>query len=211
MKRALTLFLLLVILIPASVFAHDEGEGEEEDDHEYTTPITGWAWSDNIGWISLSCIDTDVCATSNYGLSRRRGGNGSVGNIEGHAWSEHVGWVATVTALGGSGCPSNPCKTTIQNNGKIHGWLKVLNATNGWDGWIHIGSTSSNGTYGLQFNYGQITGWAWGSNVTGWIFFSAHLSCSSFEGDLCEDGGWVFRDTETLIVDQEGGDDDDDD
>jgi hypothetical protein len=130
-----------------------------------------------------------------------------VGNINGHAWSDSVGWIATVDTWGAGGCPSNPCKTTINNSGKISGWLKVMNATNGWDGWIHIGDTGNNLSYGLDFNYGQITGWAWGSDVVGWVFFAANLSCSAFNGNVCTHGYWVFRDTETMISNQDGGTD----
>jgi hypothetical protein len=51
------------------------------------TAITGWAWSDNIGWISLNCSNTSTCGTVNYGLSL----NGSL--IQGYAWSDSVGWI----------------------------------------------------------------------------------------------------------------------
>ena len=60
--------------------------------------LTGWMWSENIGWISLSCNNTGLCATTGYGVS-----NDNCGALTGFAWAENVGWInfspATVGVL----------------------------------------------------------------------------------------------------------------
>ena len=53
------------------------------------TPITGYAWSDTIGWISMNCDNTDSCASNDYSISI-----GSNGTLSGYAWSDNVGWVS---------------------------------------------------------------------------------------------------------------------
>lgn len=53
------------------------------------TKLTGYIWSANIGWISLSCDNNDVCATSDYGVV-----NDGNGNLSGYAWSENAGWIS---------------------------------------------------------------------------------------------------------------------
>ena len=45
-----------------------------------TAPITGYLWSDTIGWISMD--------GSEYGVSID-----SSGNLSGYAWSENAGWI----------------------------------------------------------------------------------------------------------------------
>jgi len=51
--------------------------------------LTGYIWAENIGWISLSCDNNNVCATSDYGVT-----NDGNGNLSGYAWSENVGWIS---------------------------------------------------------------------------------------------------------------------
>lgn len=50
--------------------------------------LTGYFWAENIGWVSLSCLNTGVCSTLSYGVL-----NDGAGNLSGYAWSENVGWI----------------------------------------------------------------------------------------------------------------------
>lgn len=50
--------------------------------------VTGFVWSENTGWISLSCLDTGSCGTLSYGII-----NNGAGNLSGNAWGENIGWV----------------------------------------------------------------------------------------------------------------------
>jgi len=60
--------------------------------------LSGWAWNENIGWISFSCkddtgvTDYDVCATSNYKVWIERGDD-DLGHFRGWAWNDLVGWI----------------------------------------------------------------------------------------------------------------------
>jgi len=52
--------------------------------------LTGWAWSDSIGWISFSCTNVSgECLTSNYGVYID-----SSGNFHGYAWNDSIGWIS---------------------------------------------------------------------------------------------------------------------
>ena len=126
-------------------------------------PMTGWAWSDTIGWISLS--------GPNYGLTV-----GPDGTISGYAWSDNIGWISA-NSSDLSGCPSAPCTAKVQN-GAFSGWLKALAGgtptSGGWDGWISLSGSG----YGVTENNGAVGGYAWGSDIVGWVSFSAAGSFS---------------------------------
>jgi len=47
--------------------------------------VSGWAWSENIGWISFN--NTTGGGTTNYGVDI----DSSTGIFSGDAWSEHIG------------------------------------------------------------------------------------------------------------------------
>lgn len=133
------------------------------------TPITGYAWSDNVGWIDLNCSNTNYCGTSNFGLTVTTNGV-----ISGCAWSENLGWI-TASSPDLSSCPSTPCIASISNNASVSGWMKVINAA-GWDGWIALaGSWTPSVT--LQTASSSFTGFGWGSAPVGWVDFEyAHTS-----------------------------------
>lgn len=50
--------------------------------------LSGWAWNDAIGWISLNCNDNNTCASSNYQVSV------SGGEFSGWAWNDVIGWIS---------------------------------------------------------------------------------------------------------------------
>lgn len=50
--------------------------------------LSGWAWNDQIGWISMDCNNTSSCLTSNYQVSVS--GNEFIG----WAWNDVVGWIS---------------------------------------------------------------------------------------------------------------------
>lgn len=139
--------------------------------------IYGWAWSENIGWIDLNCVNTGVCATRNFGLNVL-----SDGTVQGYAWSDNVGWITTAT----SGCPVNPCGAYMSTS-TFTGWLKVIAASstpqNGkWDGMISLSSSTANSVinYGVLKANSAMSGYAWGDTVLGWIDFSQ--ATSTFHG-----------------------------
>jgi len=123
--------------------------------------ITGWAWSDTVGWISLNCSDYGTCNLVNYGLSVN-----PAGNVTGYGWSENIGWVSANSA-DLVGCPAAPCSARIQDR-VLAGWLKALSAGDGWDGWISLGGSG----YSIPVGQGVFSGFGWGSDVIGWVDFS---------------------------------------
>ncbi|MDO8522100.1 MAG: hypothetical protein Q7S08_02315 [bacterium] len=119
-----------------------------------TSNLSGYAWSDNIGWVSLS--------GSNYGLTMDTNGK-----LSGYAWSDNIGWI-TANESELSGCPANPCRAKFNGNA-LTGWLRALSYGGGWDGWISLSGSG----YGVtQDVNGTLSGYAWGSDVVGWLDFS---------------------------------------
>lgn len=156
------------------------------------TPIvrlTGYAWSENIGWISFQDGSNPVIVSSDGTLT------GSNNQPAGYAWSENIGWIQ----FGGlSGFPSAPGNTGGQarvvespNGSTLTGWARAVAGgtlnSGGWDGWISLNGTATNGSsYATKLRAGTLppvlsvseftpgcqNGCAWGSDVVGWVDFS---------------------------------------
>jgi|GEM_PF-2870442 len=58
--------------------------------------LTGYVWSENLGWISLNCANNNSCATSNYKVV-----NDNEGDLSGYAWGENIGWINFAPSNGG--------------------------------------------------------------------------------------------------------------
>jgi len=71
--------------------ADDPGctSGHKVSYNSSTHKFSGWAWSEDFGWISFNCLDTGVCGTSNYKVTL----NTTTKKFEGYAWSENIGWI----------------------------------------------------------------------------------------------------------------------
>ena len=129
-----------------------------------STPLTGYLWSDTIGWVSLNCT-TDPTGCSGPGGNWGVQIPASSGALSGDAWSDNIGWVSFNSA-DLTGCPSGPCSATLNSDGTITGWAKALSAdNNGWDGWISL----SGSNYGLTYSGGTLGGYAWGDVNVGWL------------------------------------------
>jgi len=149
--------------------------------------LNGYAWSSNIGWISLNCLTgsgtgTSVCGTSNYQVTVL-----ADRTITGYAWSSNIGWIR----FGGLSAPfpsgvgtwaGNAQVTGAYPNLTLRGWARSCAATVGgtcasmvssasstpFDGWISLGGSTH--TVSLDMSSGMNTAsYAWGSNVIGWI------------------------------------------
>ena len=143
--------------------------------------LAGWAWSDNIGWISFSCSNTNSCGSVNYRVLVAENGD-----MSGYAWSDNIGWISFNQSDLGN-CPSGTCKAKLNGN-NLNGWAKAISADYfGWDGFINLGQAGS--LYGVTYNPGtkKFGGYAWSSDVVGWVNFSGF------------NGNGVFVDTEDLL------------
>lgn len=131
--------------------------------------LSNYLWSDNVGWVSLNCTNTNSCGVADYGVNVDTGGN-----FSGYAWNDNVGWISFNPAEV-VGCPQSPCSPVLNmNTGAVTGWAKVLAANgNGWDGWIKLSGTASDGaSYGVYFSGSTSSGYSWGSDVIGWLSWS---------------------------------------
>lgn len=133
--------------------------------------IAGFAWSENIGWISFNCASTS-CEGSNYGVNLDFG----TGNLSGYAWSENIGWVS-FNAADVAGCPAGTCQPRYNSGtGEFLGWARALANGGGWDGWISLNCANSNAcaesNYKVSKTGGNFTGFAWSGDVIGWIKFN---------------------------------------
>lgn len=128
--------------------------------------LSGYAWSDNIGWLSFNCTNDGGSCAPDYGVNV----DTSTGVFSGYAWSDNIGWVSFNSA-DMTGCPSSPCAPTIDTTtGVVTGWAKVLSAGGGWDGWIKLSGTSNDdSTYGASFLGANASGYSWGDVVVGWL------------------------------------------
>ena len=128
--------------------------------------VTGFAWSENIGWISFNSLDCDTDAngyidtdamvpgcggdnattpTFNYGVNVDYQ---TTGNFSGYAWSSNVGWISFQE---GEAPPDNyafssNCDTPASCDDITDNCTACYNSTNGYIyGWAKILSLGSDG------------------------------------------------------------------
>ena len=160
--------------------------------------VYGWAWSENIGWISFNCDNPEIPAprcTNDYGVNVD-----ASGLFSGYAWSENIGWISFNQGEL-INCPSGVCEARLNTGtGEVSGWARAcavfqsgcsgpLSSNIGeWDGWIKLRGVASDSTpYGVSLNTApdpdEFEGWVWGGDdsveeaIVGWISFN------------CVDGG----------------------
>lgn len=132
--------------------------------------LSGYAWSETIGWVSFNCLSAGNCTTSDYGVTI----SPTTGILSGYAWSENIGWISFNET---TGCPSGTCTPTMSlSTGALSGWAKAVaggsSQSGGWDGWISLSGSSP--AYGVTIPVlgGTTSGYAWGSTVVGWLQWS---------------------------------------
>ncbi len=174
------------------IFLIGGNSDNKQNDDKYTLPvarassndnITGYAWSDNIGWISFNCTDggvgqSDICSTSEYGVSI-----GGDNELVGYAWSDNIGWIS-FNESDLVGCPKGTCKAKLVGN-SLEGWARVLSPGGGWDGWISLSKQSAGVIdYGVTLDEDNLIfeGYAWGDEVVGWIDFNPDYGGVVFSG-----------------------------
>ena len=176
-SKIFSLFTLVAILIIATLLLLNV-QGIKKAQAGTGDNVSGWAWSENIGWISFN--NTTGGGGVNYGVNI-----GSDGIFSGYAWSENIGWISfNQSEL--SGCPSGTCRAEVNlSNYEVSGWARALSYGDGWEGWIRLRGSN----YGVKINDAtqEFEGWAWSDMVIGWISFN-HLNCDS-NGDGVSDQG----------------------
>lgn len=98
-------------------------------------PFSGWAWSENLGWIRLGKYDPGN-PNDNYGVYINQ-----AGQLMGYGWSANAGWLSfNYGDL--NDCPDGVCGSPRSGDGRISGWAKFLAADpyqGSWTGWLHLG------------------------------------------------------------------------
>ncbi len=147
--------------------------------------LSGWAWSDTIGWIQFNPSYGGVFIDNATGV------------LSGSAWTDNAGWI---DFRPGGAAPNGKSGAVTMNlsTGELTGWARDLSGADfndGWDGWISMSGTSPNYGVGMDLNTGKFSGWAWGSDIVGWISFSGSgygvscLNCGSTSSlPQCSDG-----------------------
>ncbi|MCL4406263.1 MAG: hypothetical protein M1586_00115 [Patescibacteria group bacterium] len=77
-----------------------------------TGKLSGWAWSDAVGWISLSCENagTSGCAGHDYGVTVVNSVSyPGQAEFEGFAWNDIIGWISFNCNNPHEGYPSGIC------------------------------------------------------------------------------------------------------
>ncbi|MDP1615631.1 MAG: PKD domain-containing protein [Methylococcales bacterium] len=174
-KYVYILILCLAVFVAAFLNAPSVYAGSEHN-------VSGWAWSETIGWLSFN--NTSGGGATNYGVNVDSGS----GALSGFAWSEHIGWIKFNPAGPYPAAPQEPAKLNFGNN-QITGWARACSGTvagdcasasrvDGWDGWIKM----SGANYGVSRNGCDLEGYAWGSDVVGWIKFRGTAQDNSSYG-----------------------------
>jgi hypothetical protein len=145
--------------------------------------LSGSAWSSNIGWIELVGTGWGVYLSPSDGTS-----------LLGYAWSSSIGWLQ----FGATSCGSAASVSGTKPLVTLTGWAKAVSAGGGWDGCIKLSNVGTP-SYGVSINsYSQVSqgglleGYAWGSDVIGWLRFDpapggAYLKFASCNNGLDDD------------------------
>jgi len=164
----ITIIFFIIIAFILNTFTLQAGSDEN---------VSGWAWSENIGWISFNSISDHSIV--NYGVSV----DPLTGKFSGYAWSENIGWISfnrndTGAPPSDDPCPDGSCIAKIEDlsnlgkkNVKVIGWARALSHGDGWDGWIKFNHGQGSGVY--IDPSGDFHGWAWSDMVVGWISFNS--------------------------------------
>jgi len=105
--------------------------------------------------------------------------NLSTGDLSGYAWADSIGWISFEEAgpypeapnyaacLDRDSVSGENCDGAGDNT--VSGWARAAagDPAEGWDGWIKL--TDVTWDSGTQ----ELSGWAWGSDVVGWISFES--------------------------------------
>lgn len=153
--------------------------------------VSGYAWSENIGWISFN--DTNDNSPTSYGVNVdvTNRATGGTGDFSGYAWSQNIGWVSFNRVDTGTppGAPFNgtsgPIAQVNWSTGAVTGWARALSgvgSTGGWDGWIKLAKDPSDtgALYGVRNSGNDFVGFAWGADVAGWIDFAPTVNSVSY-------------------------------
>ena len=119
-----TTFRRIFFIVAVVVLVGAAGSFHTSNAQSDSTELTGWAWSDNVGWISLNCDNESECTDSNYKVTIDQ----ETGALTGYAWSDHAGWLQ-FGGLATSSMPTAPGNQKVNatiEDGKLKGWARFI-------------------------------------------------------------------------------------
>ncbi len=183
-KIASIVFLCSFVFVVGSFFFGRSSHTAEAEEITFS----GYGWSGLTGWMQLQ--------GPSYGLKATPSGTERI-NLSGYAWTSTVGWIsfeqtsvsdcASQIVVGSRQPNVSGCSPYIDYTGvgpyQVRGYaracavfktgcsgdLKENEERGGWDGYISL--NSGNGSWGWQLSADKtkISGYAWGSEVIGWL------------------------------------------
>ncbi len=85
--------------------------------HVTDSALSGYAWSPELGWISLNCANNNTCGDVNYKVT-----NNSEGVLSGYAYGEITGWINFAPIYGGVVIDQNGVFTGYAYGDEV-GWI----------------------------------------------------------------------------------------
>ncbi|MDE2038044.1 MAG: hypothetical protein KGI69_02365 [Patescibacteria group bacterium] len=169
-----------------------------------SVPLSGYAWSSTIGWVSFEPSDGSTVT-----LSTSSPCSVTAACLAGYAWSSNIGWVKFGGLAGQTVAGLTTSDATVNlSTGIVSGWARAcagmddqvtpppdqtapndtcsgVSRQDGWDGWIELAGTNHPsgdvaGNYGVTYitsgpGAGSFTGYAWGGPVVGWLNFNTNV------------------------------------
>lgn len=126
----------------------------------YAGDMSGYAWSSNIGWISFD--------GTNYGV----GVDDNTGALSGYAWSPNIGWIAmSGVIIDDSDILNGRARACAGASDSITCRGGIAPNTGEWDGWVSFSGPHYEVKRVVSETGCTLEGWAWGSDVIGWVRF----------------------------------------
>lgn len=153
------LFFTLIILGLLLIFTSESALAAQDD------ACSGWAWSENVGWISFNNLNPGAEGDTAYGVNVE-----TDGDVTGYAWGEYIGWI-DFSPSGPypdcPGCPNYSARYDSANN-ELDGWAQIVSMASVDKGWIKLRDSN----YGVWIDVnGDFQDWAWSEDI-GWISFN---------------------------------------
>lgn len=197
-----------VAFLVGALFFNYEKNNAPEAQAALTDNVMGFAWSENIGWISFNSLNCDL---NNDGFYNDGGANDCLNDnsavidygvslnvdntLSGYAWSSNIGWIS-FEAGDVAGCPTAPCQPSLSGS-DFSGWARALANGGGWDGWINLRNNAI--PYGVSLNGIDFEGFAWSDMVIGWISFNSK-NCDTDNNTFIDAGACGGDNATTSIV-----------
>jgi hypothetical protein len=187
----LTVLFIIVVFISTSLSVSRTSAQTSSTACPPGTPLTGWMWSANVGWVSLNSSNPTAgggphCVSID-----------SSNNLVGWAWSSNIGWIkfgglSGFPTVSGASTETNARINTGVTPNQVVGWARACAGTiksgdpylsqndypahfpqligdcstmtsrpDGWDGWIELGNT----THIVASANNSIMGYSWGGST----------------------------------------------